>query len=155
MHIDLDGILQVSAIEKATGLQKKITIENALRPMSEAEIQQARSRIQLLFDTMDGDDGALDSEDDASAEPEEASSSISIRPSDRESGDGGGDEQEARAIGLVKRSQELLERMHPDDREEAIDLHERIDEAIRDKRPAELKEAIAELEEIVYFIGAK
>lgn len=47
--LDLDGILQVSAQEKKTGLEKKIIISNAIAQFNQAEIDQAKQRIDQLF----------------------------------------------------------------------------------------------------------
>jgi molecular chaperone DnaK (HSP70) len=152
MHLDLDGILQVSAIEKATGLQKKITIENALRPMSEAEIQEARGRLHKLFQTasdLDDDDEAPQGE--APAEEEAGPTVIPLRVGDRAEWG----EMVVAANKLVARSRGLIGSMHPDDQEEAVELHERIETAIHEKQSAQLEEAVAELKEIVFFIAGK
>ncbi len=47
--LDLDGILKVTATEKATGLQKSIRIEHAAGRMSPSEIESAVSRVSELF----------------------------------------------------------------------------------------------------------
>ncbi len=43
--LDLDGILKVTATEKATGLEKSIRIENAVGRMAKEEIASARERL--------------------------------------------------------------------------------------------------------------
>ncbi|WP_022949808.1 Hsp70 family protein [Methylohalobius crimeensis] len=47
--LDLDGILNVTATEKATGLEKSIRIEHAIDRMDQGQISAARSRIGELF----------------------------------------------------------------------------------------------------------
>lgn len=47
--LNLDGILKVTATEKATGLEKGIRIERAAERMDQAEIESARSRVGGLF----------------------------------------------------------------------------------------------------------
>src|SRR5262249_11765423 len=47
--LNLDGILQLSAQEKATGLQKHVTIENALSRFEGSEITDARERLDRLW----------------------------------------------------------------------------------------------------------
>lgn len=47
--LDLDGILKVTATEKATGLEKSIRIEHAVERMDPPAIESARSRIGELF----------------------------------------------------------------------------------------------------------
>ena len=48
MRLDLDGILQVTAVEKRTGHSRHITIESALRARTAAEIAAGRQRIREL-----------------------------------------------------------------------------------------------------------
>ncbi|HBE03152.1 MAG: hypothetical protein A2096_01105 [Spirochaetes bacterium GWF1_41_5] len=49
MNLDLDGILRVSAIEKKTGLQKDITIKDALSKLSDEQILKSKEEIEKLF----------------------------------------------------------------------------------------------------------
>jgi molecular chaperone DnaK len=54
--LDLNGILHVAAKEKRTGLEKSITIDNAMAHFKRDEMDQARERIgALLQDTADSD----------------------------------------------------------------------------------------------------
>lgn len=48
MDLDLDGILKVTATEKATGLAKTVRIENAVGRMGERELEQAKLRVTEL-----------------------------------------------------------------------------------------------------------
>ncbi len=56
LALDRDGILQVSAREKRTGLEQRITIEKAMSRYDQAQLDEARERIGSLFDG--GEDGA-------------------------------------------------------------------------------------------------
>ena len=49
MSLDIDGILNVSAIEKETGKSKRITIARALQAKSLSEIAAARERLKALY----------------------------------------------------------------------------------------------------------
>jgi len=49
LELDLSGVLHVSAIEKNTGLQKSLVIDNALSRFEEGEMESAKGRIQELF----------------------------------------------------------------------------------------------------------
>src|SRR5580692_7164942 len=51
VRLDLDGILEVAAVEKRTGKSKQITIANALAAKSPDEIAAARKRSQELFES--------------------------------------------------------------------------------------------------------
>lgn len=53
---------------------------------------------------------------------------------------------------LMARSRKLLELMHEEDREEAIDLHERIGEAIGSGDSEALAKASRALTELLFFV---
>jgi molecular chaperone DnaK (HSP70) len=50
LALDRDGILQVSAREKATGLERRITIDRAMSRYDPGELDAARERIGSLFE---------------------------------------------------------------------------------------------------------
>ena len=50
LALDRDGILQVSAREKKTGLEQRITIEKAMSRYDQAQLDEARERIGSLFE---------------------------------------------------------------------------------------------------------
>lgn len=50
LALNRDGILQVSAREKATGLERRITIDKALSRYDQGQLEEARERIGALFD---------------------------------------------------------------------------------------------------------
>jgi len=50
LALDRDGILQVSAREKKTGLERRITIEQAMSRYDRAQLDEARERIGSLFE---------------------------------------------------------------------------------------------------------
>ncbi len=60
MQLDLDGILTVTAIEKATGLAKTVRMEGALKKHSDDEIRAARARLAALR----GDEAGFDDEEE-------------------------------------------------------------------------------------------
>ena len=49
LALDNDGILNVAAVEKNTGLKKGITIENAFAKMDSAQMQISKDRVDTLF----------------------------------------------------------------------------------------------------------
>jgi hypothetical protein len=53
---------------------------------------------------------------------------------------------------LLERSRRLLGQIHPEDQEDAIDLHEKIDSAIIARDTAGLNEACEELKELLFFV---
>lgn len=48
--LDINGILEVSAREKSTGLEKRITIENATARFAEENLDEARDRLSTLIE---------------------------------------------------------------------------------------------------------
>jgi len=147
MRLDLDGILEVAAIEKRTGKSKQITIANALQAKSPEEIAAGRKRIQELFESRAGasDDTDEDFEED---DEEEAAETLDVEAQPSLAG-------EADATDLVERSRKLLPKMHSEDREDAIDLHEKIENAIADGDEAALADASKELRELLFFMEGK
>ena len=59
---------------------------------------------------------------------------------------------EAEIESLLQRSHRLLGKMHAEDREEAIDLHEKIDMATASGDRAALQEATGALKELLFFV---
>jgi molecular chaperone DnaK (HSP70) len=147
MRLDLDGILEVTAVEKRTGKTKHIRIANALREKSAEEIAAARKRIQELYETR-GEmvDEAWETPEDLEEDVVDAGAHLIEMPASvRAEGD-------AEIESLLERSRRLLAKMHAEDREEAIDLHEKIDAAMAAGDAAALKEAAGALKELLFFV---
>ncbi|MDA1141491.1 MAG: Hsp70 family protein [Planctomycetota bacterium] len=101
MSLNLDGILNVVAIEKKTGLSKQITISNAVNLLSKDEEASAKERIRQLFGEEESDsdtlgEGPEQRDIEESASPENAAWMVK--------------EDEARL--LLQRSRSLLSNMH-------------------------------------------
>ena len=147
MRLDLDGILEVTSIEKLTGKSKQITIANAMQAKTPEEIAAGRKRIQDLFASRSGDfAGALD--DDPVRHANTDYGVIEAEVLEERTAMAG----EAEAENLMARSRALLERMHAEDREEAIDLHERIGDAIAAGDVEALAKATRALTELLFFM---
>ena len=144
MRLDLDGILEVAAVEKLTGKSKQITIANALQAKTPEEIAAGRKRIQELFQSRTGIFGDMDLDIDEVPEVKMIEAEAGALPP-------GGED----AADLVERSRNLLHKMHGEDREEAIDLHERIEIAIADGDGAALAAASQALRELLFFLEVK
>jgi molecular chaperone DnaK (HSP70) len=156
MRLDLDGILEVAAVEKRTGKSKQITIANALAAKSAEEIAAARKRSQELFasrsaeydeaeieagiEAEEYDEEEIEAIEEGVIEAEFAAVTLPGQPE---------------AVDLIERSRKLLDKMHQDDREEAIDLHERIGSAIEAGDAAALTEASRALKELLFFMEGR
>ncbi len=123
MSLDLNGILTVTAVEKKTGLQKSIKIEGANKPKSPEEISEARSRLSDLISVSAGDETPSDT------------GGLPLEHQD-----------------LLKRARSTFERMHADDREEAEELCNQIEQLAAEDQDYEDK--LNELQELLYFVGA-
>lgn len=161
MRLDLDGVLEVTAIEKRTGASRHITIANALRAKSAEEIAAGRKRIQELYESRgemledgeeDGWETTAASEDDA----EEAADRGAAAIFDGDGTKADADPVPAQGLGkaheLLARSRRLLGPMHDEDREEAIDLNEQIEAALTSGDTAGLHQASQALEELLFFV---
>jgi molecular chaperone DnaK len=161
MSLDLDGILNVTAIEKKSGLSKHITIARALEGKSEAEIAVARKRLESLFATRqdENDFDDFDAEDDLldAGDAEEIQASLEVLPSSADgsavNGDWSGAEDEGRQA--IERSRHLLDQIHEDDREEVIGLNRSIEAAIEARDAAALKQAVHDLRELLFFVEGR
>ena len=125
--LDLNGIMQVSAREKNTGLEKSIRIDNVLTRFAEGELQTARERVDALF---------AKTEADVAAQPAGATDhQITVQ---------------ARA--LVEKAERLLDKASDDDREDIVNLIEQIKDALASENFAALREPMAELSDILFYL---
>jgi molecular chaperone DnaK (HSP70) len=160
MSLDLDGILHVTAIEKCTGKSKHVTIARALEGKSEVEMTEARTRLEALYRTHRGEDEIGDEFDPRLADSMEAQEDAEI-----EVGGGGAAplllEAHSKADGvgegrrLLERSRQLIEQMHEEDREEAINLNQQIESAMADGDELALAESTEQLRELLFFVAGR
>jgi molecular chaperone DnaK len=123
LALDRDGILHVSAKEKATGLERRITIDKAMSRLDDNELDTARERINQLF----GDD------DEAVAPPDGAASN------------------DAELDALLAKARAKLDTASEEDRDEIVDLIEAIDDC-RDNGGAGLAEAVRLLGDLLFYL---
>jgi len=157
MSVDLDGILHVTAIEKRSGLSKHITIARALESKSEAEIAEARKRLEALYSP--GQSGQEDAElEDAEGSDQMVNEdSLQVQPAAGENFAANDDWSSVarEAKQLIERSRQLLEQLHEEDREEAIDLNAQIESAIGANDATALKQAASDLRELLFFVEGR
>jgi molecular chaperone DnaK len=124
LALDRDGILHVAAREKKTGLERRISIDQAMARYEAAELQQARERIGSLF----GETGA-----ETALE-----------------GDGGADEAEIAA--LLEKARAKLDVVGDEDRKELIDLIEAIRDTQAADDAAALDQARGQLADLLFYL---
>ena len=131
MSLDLNGILTVTSVEKRTGLQKSIKIEGAYQPKKAEDIADSRSRLaEIIALPLPDKTGAAD------AETEEDSIFVNLSNEHRE---------------VLNKARSVLDRMHPDDKEEAEALCAQIERLASEGK--EYEEPLNELQELLYFVG--
>jgi molecular chaperone DnaK len=126
LALDRDGILQVTAKEKKTGLQQRIVIDHALAQLGETGLAEARERVGSLFAPTAGNGAATETAT--------------------------GDGVPFDVAGLLTRAEAKLDDAGEEDRSELIDLIE----AIRDARKAgdstRLAEACEQLNDLIFYL---
>jgi len=139
LDLNLDGMLKVSAREKATGLQKQITIDNALARYEAEEHDAARERLDELWGDADAGAGAADDEDDATV-PE-------LVTGPRE-----GQRETVQARALLEKAERLLVHTASEDRGEVERLMERVRTAMTDRKWEPLTSACNELSDVLFYL---
>jgi molecular chaperone DnaK (HSP70) len=120
--LDLNGILKVSSTEKNTGLEKSIRIDNAISRFENEQMEQAKERVQELFeDTQTQDDKQLKREN-------------------------------TKAHALVEKAQRLMGDASEDDREDLVDLIENVKDALESDDEDGLQEAMDQLSDLIFYL---
>lgn len=133
--LDLNGILQITTKEKNTGIERNLSIDNAISRFEEQDMQAARTRIDNLFE---GD--TLISEGELIGE---AAAMGEQRKTQRE---------QVQARSLIDSARKQLENSSEEDREDLIDLIERTSDAIAAGDSAALQEATNELSDLLFYL---
>jgi molecular chaperone DnaK len=145
LDLNLDGMLKVSARERATGLQKQITIDNALARFEREERDLAQQRLQRLWaDTEeDGEEDFAQSSVEEPAEP----GPPELVPGPRE-----GQRETVQARALLEKAERLLERLQPEDRAEVEKLMERVRVALTDRQWDKVTAAGDALSDVLFYL---
>ncbi|MGA1824381.1 MAG: Hsp70 family protein [bacterium] len=129
--LDLDGILRVSATEKRTGLNKHITIENAISQFqTEEEKEKAKNKINTLFS----------SEKQTADAPDDGLLTKELR------------EKIVQGKALAEKAEKMLPTIPEEDKEEVIDCIEAIRDTISHADFKQLSFHIEELSEILFYL---
>jgi len=123
LALDRDGILQVSAREKKTGLERRITIDNATSRYEREQLDEARQRIGALF----GD--------------QEQAASV-----------GSGAATDSAVDALLARASAKLDETGEEDRTEIIDLIEAIRDARSSGDSAALEDVRSQLQDLLFYL---
>jgi molecular chaperone DnaK len=143
--LNLDGILKVSAREKATGLEKQVTIDNALARFEREERALAQERLETLWRPV-GDAADLGAyRDEAEEDLEDVMPELV--PGPRE-----GQRETVQARALLEKAERMAEKLQPEDKTEVERLSQLVRTALTDRRWQELTAACNELSDILFYL---
>lgn len=123
-------LIHVSAKEKCTGLEKNIVITNAISQFTDLEIQDAKKRIEKLFET----------------EFLESESSNTI--------EGISTTQKNTALAAIEKAKQVLSVVIVEDREDITVLMDAMTRALNEDNVQSLLEAQDQLLDIVFYVDA-
>ena len=124
LALDLNGMLHVSAQEKATGLEKSITIQNAISRFEHGALDTARHRINKLFGQ---------NETSSTVDDHETPEIVAARQ-------------------LIVKAESLFDQTADEDKEDMIDLIEDIYSCIEAGLDDRLQESVTKLADIIYYL---
>ena len=122
LALDRDGILHVTAREKRTGLERRISIDQAVSRYGATELQQAKERIGALF----GESGTDEAPEDA-IDPDAIAA-------------------------LLEKARARLDAVGDEDRQEMIDLMEAIRDAQASGDVAGLEQTRTQLTDLLFYL---
>jgi molecular chaperone DnaK len=140
LDLNLDGMLRVSAREKATGLQKQVAIENSLATYEREERAVAQERLNRLWEHSEDEENG-DEQDFNSVEVPE------LVPGPRE-----GQRETVQARALLEKADRLAGAAQPQDRAELERLMTAVRNALTDRRWEELTAASNELSDVLFYL---
>jgi len=129
LDLDLNGLLHVSAVEKETGLEKSITIKNALAQFEGDSLDTAKQRISSLL---------------GKADPRIVDELVTELDADVP--------EISAARELIAKAEGLFEQVSAEDKEDMVDLIEALIRCIEAQDIAGLEKPSAQLIDIMYYL---
>jgi len=129
LDLDLNGLLHVSAVEKETGLEKSITIKNALSQFEGDSLDTAKQRISSLL---------------GKADPRIVDELVTELDVDVP--------EISAARELIAKAEGLFEQVSAEDKEDMVDLIEALMRCIQAQDIAGLEKPSAQLSDIIYYL---
>jgi molecular chaperone DnaK len=143
LDLNLDGVLRVSCRERATGLSKQVTIENALAKFQREERTLAQDRLDRLW----ADQETPEIEELAEAAPPGPVEAPTLAPGPSE-----GQRETVQARALLEKAQRLLEKAPEEDRGEIERMMQRVRSALADRKWEQLATASNELADTLFYL---
>jgi molecular chaperone DnaK len=158
LDLTLDGVLKVSARERATGISKQVTIENALAKFQREERAVAQERLdQLWADQEDGSGGdfdelmgnletALGTVPDDEGEGDQTPD-LPLAPGPRD-----GHRETVQARALLEKAQRLLDKASTEDQAEVKRLMEKVQAAMAEQQWERVTASTNELADTLFYL---
>jgi molecular chaperone DnaK len=143
LDLNLDGMLTVSAREKATGLQKQVTIENPFASYQREERAVAQERLHRLW----GNPEFEGEEESEEGEIFDSDNVPELVPGPRE-----GQRESVQAKALLEKTERVLANAPPQDRPELERLMTAVRNSLTDRRWEELAAASNELSDVLFYL---
>ncbi|MFH1268442.1 MAG: Hsp70 family protein [Planctomycetota bacterium] len=130
--LDLDGILKVTATERATGLEKQLVVDNAVSRFRAKNREEALARVAAAF------------ESSTSAPPAPRDADTDLSPELKQT------------IGsceeLISKAERIRPGVNPEDAAEMRELAGQLRTAILERSQAEMEELLPKLEDLVFYL---
>ncbi len=141
LDLDLDGILEVTATERATGHARRVTIDNAMQRFRARHRLDAVDRLDDLFGTT-AEGAVIDvtPEDDATNADDEPGMAPELIEAIRA------------AEGQIDKAERALPDANPDDADELKGLVADLRAALERRSEADLRRISAEVEDLVFYL---
>jgi molecular chaperone DnaK len=135
--LDLDGILTVTATERNTGLEKRLTIDNAISRFRREGREGARQRLDAVFHTSETTSAQpVESGAVAVAEAVPAELAAAVENAER----------------LMARAAKAASHATPEDAEEMQTLTARLRDAVEQRSERKIREVAAELDDLLFYL---
>lgn len=135
-NLDLDGILTVTATERSTGLEEQLVIDNPMQRFRQKNRQEAQERMADAFGT---------AAEPTPVEPAEtAAEDESLSPELKQT--------IRQAEHMIVRGERLVPQVGEDDASELKTLIDRLRTAVEKKDEAEIKQHLAALDDLVFYL---
>ena len=138
--LDLDGILKVTAVERATNLQKQLTIDNPISRFRKRDRVDVREPLEEAVVPRDEEDAILSEVIAAGKEAETAGLSDEWKDVMQQS------------LSLTGKAQGVAPAASDEDRQEIQQLVERLRDAVAVRSLDDARKILAELEDLVFYL---
>jgi molecular chaperone DnaK len=158
LDMTLDGILKVSAREKATGLIKQITIENALARYAIAERAGAQARLNRMWADLESlmpQPGVANPDDPPNALDEsipEGAIGLSAGMPILDPGPREGQREAVQARALLEKAERIRAKASAEDQAELDRLIGKVKTALADRKWSDLQSASNDLSDVLFYL---